>query len=669
MAIKTMSKITDPINGITYEKDLHLYDTEKVVHSKDDVKGMNRGLRKLNYKVTGKDAFDENGNHKGFKCSAKCRPEVAEGHNRRDKKWVEKLEHVSKDGDYEIWMNYKNLDAAYKEIFGEALEEYNKTLRKDRRIKNYLTHILNDKRQGSMKNNANVDNRRKPYYEFIFQIGKRDNRLDTESSKKILKEFCLEWMPKHFPNIHPIGIYLHADESTNDAVSDKKLQGAVHVHFVYVPIAHALTKEEQEEDKKLKKEAEEKARLEALEKGKEFNKKQFDAEWTLIRVKKFGKALEKGQKLQSSLTGACFEMGFRTKGKRTAQIQMEEAVREDLMKLVESYGIKVDRTVDKDRDEVVSIQEYKKREDNKAVLKETQRLYEASQMTLRRSEVLNEATEEKEEKLKERERNVSSLEKQKKAVEAQAIQNQKDKEKIAPYLERIDNLVEDEKKANVRQVELDEQALFQAQKEKESDERIAAEKAQVESEKEAVAVRSLSLDERSKYVEADKLQNEEDAKHNAEVAATNEKNAKEIAKKFDDFASKEAQYKLYTSLVNENQQIKINISAIGSQLKADLLNADGSWQQKVDYAVSNFTERCQMVVTKLHDAIIGFRTFLQGKTAQDFRHLANDMDRNGTRTFEEYEAKRANENLDWQITARQKKSQQRPILRSIDIER
>lgn len=669
MAIKTMSKITDPINGITYEKDLHLYDTEKVVHSKDDVKGINRGLRKLNYKVTGKDAFDENGNHKGFKCSAKCRPEVAEGHNRRDKKWVEKLEHVSKDGDYEIWMDYKNLDAAYKEIFGEALEEYNKTLRKDRRIKNYLTHILNDKRQGSMKNNANVDNRRKPYYEFIFQIGKRDNRLDTESSKKILKEFCLERMPKHFPNIHPIGIYLHADESTNDAVSDKKLQGAVHVHFVYVPIAHALTKEEQEEDKKLKKEAEEKARLEALEKGKEFNKKQFDAEWTLIRVKKFGKALEKGQKLQSSLTGACFEMGFRTKGKRTAQIQMEEAVREDLMKLVESYGIKVDRTVDKDRDEVVSIQEYKKREDNKAVLKETQRLYEASQMTLRRSEVLNEATEEKEEKLKEREKNVSSLEKQKKAVEAQAIQNQKDKEKIAPYLERIDNLVEDEKKANVRQVELDEQALFQAQKEKESDERIAAEKAQVESEKEAVAVRSLSLDERSKNIEADKLQNEENARHNEEVAAINEKNAKEITEKFDDFASKEAQYKLYTSLVNENQQIKINISAIGSQLKADLLNADGSWQQKVDYAVSNFTERCQMVVTKLHDAILGFKTFLQGKTAQDFRLLADDMDRNGTRTFEEYETKWANDNLDWQITSHQQKKQQKSIRRSMDIER
>ena len=303
MAIQTMTKITDPINGTTKEKDPHLYDYDKVVHSKDDMKGVNRGLRRLNYKITGKDAFDENGNHKGFKCSAKCRPEVAEGHNRRNENWVKKLDHVAKNGDYEIWMDYKNLDSAYKEIFGEALEEYNKTQRSNRRIKNYLTHIQNDKRQGSMKKSAKVDNSRKPYYEFIFQIGRRDNRLDTESSKKILKEFCLEIMPKRFPNIRPIGIYLHADESTNDAVSDDRLQGSVHVHFVYVPIAHALSKEEQEEDKRLKKEMEEKARLEALQKGKEFNKSKFENDWPLIRVKKFGKALEKGQKLQSSLTG------------------------------------------------------------------------------------------------------------------------------------------------------------------------------------------------------------------------------------------------------------------------------------------------------------------------------------------------------------------------------
>lgn len=66
MANTNTSYIKDPINGITYEKDLHLFDTEKVVHSKDDVKGIKRGLRKLNCKITGKNAFDENGNHKGF---------------------------------------------------------------------------------------------------------------------------------------------------------------------------------------------------------------------------------------------------------------------------------------------------------------------------------------------------------------------------------------------------------------------------------------------------------------------------------------------------------------------------------------------------------------------------------------------------------------------------
>ena len=677
MAIQTMGKIIDPINGTTKEKDPHLYDYDKVVHSKDDMKGVNRNLHRLNYKITGKDAFDENGNHKGFKCSAKCRPEVAEGHNRRNENWVKKLDHVAKNGDYEIWMDYKNLDSAYKEIFGEALEEYNKTQRSNRKIQNYLTHILNDKRQDSMKKNANVDNRRKPYYEFIFQIGKRDNRLDTESSKKILKEFCLEIMPKRFPNIRPIGIYLHADESTNDAITDNRLQGAVHVHFVYVPIAHALSKEEQEEEKKWRKELEEKARKEAASKGNEFDKAKFDAQdWQLMRAKKFGKAIGNGMKLQSSLTGACCEMGFRTKGKLTAQIQMEEAVRKGLMDLVESYGIKVDRTIDTERDEVVSIQEYKKREDNKAVLKETQKLYEASQMNLRRSEVLNEATEEKEEALAQREKNVSGLEKQKEAVEAMAAEVQKAKEKLAPYLERIDTLVEDEKKAQVRDKELDERDSLQNQREKAFEEKAAAQNADIVSRQKSTAEKETSLGawesdltKLSQEVEEGKAQNAEAAKLNTENAAINEKNAKEIADKFDAFHAVEAKYKIYSSKIDENEQIKINVADIGRQLKSDLLGAEGSWRDKVDCAITNFTERCQKVVIKLHDAVYNFKTFLQGKTSQEFRKLADDMDRNGTRTFEDYASKYSSGCLDWQVEQQRQKLQLKSYRRSVDIER
>lgn len=677
MAITTMSKIADPINGTTKEQDQHLYDFDKVIHSKDDMKSVNRSLRRLNYKVTGKDAFDEHGNHKGFKCSAKCRPEVAEGHNRRNENWVKNLDHVAKNGDYEIWMDYKNLDTAYKEIFGEALEEYNKTQRSNRRIKNYLIHIQNDKRQGTMKKSAKVDNSRKPYYEFIFQIGKRDNRLDTESSKKILKEFCLEVMPKRFPNIRPIGIYLHADESTNDAITDDRLQGAVHVHFVYVPIAHALSKEEQEEEKKWKKELEEKAQKEAAAKGEEFDKSKFDAQdWQLMRAKKFGKAIGNGMKLQASLTGACCEMGFRTKGKLTAQIQMEEAVRKDLMNLVESYGIKVDRTIDKDRDEVVSIQEYKKREDNKAVLKETQRLYEDSQMNLRRSKVLNEATLEKEEELVQREKAVSGLEEKKKSVEVAAAEVQKAKEKVAPYLERIDTLVEDEKKVLVRNKELDERDSLQRQREKSFEEKAAAQNADIVSRQKFTAEKETSLGawesnltKLSQEVEEEKSQNADAAKLNTENAAINEKNAKEIADKFDAFHEIEAKYKIYSSTIDENEQIKINVADIGHQLKRDLLGSDGSWRDKVDYAVSNFTESCQKVVTKLHDAVYSFKTFLQGKTSQEFRKLADDMDRNGTRTFEDYASKYSSGCLDWQAEKQRQKLQLTPSLRSVDIER
>nr|MCR4823007.1 plasmid recombination protein [Treponema sp.] len=363
MEFLTLAKV--PEEKPAREKDLHLFDYKRVAHSKDDAGKLNRLLRRINFRISGREAFDRNGYHVGFKCSAKCRPEVAEGHNRRKKNWTEKLEHVEKGGHYEIWLDYKNLDTAYKEIFGEALEEYNAAQRSNRRIKNYLDHIKKDGRKGSMKKNASVDNSRKPVYEFIFQVGKRDNRLDDETSIKILKEFCLEWIPSHYPNIRPIGIYLHADEVTQDPVTKEKLPGAVHVHFDFVPLAHALSKEEQEEEKKWKKELEDKAKKEAESKGEKFNREKFNGQdWQLLRTQKFGKAIANGMKIQSSLTGACCEMGFRTKGKLTAQIQMEEAIRQDLLNLVESYGIKVDRNVDRGQEEV-SIQEYKKREDDR----------------------------------------------------------------------------------------------------------------------------------------------------------------------------------------------------------------------------------------------------------------------------------------------------------------
>lgn len=80
------------------------------------------------------------------------------------------------------------LEQCYEKIFGEALEEYNKNQkRKDRQINNYLTKILEDKRSDSMKSKTSVDNSRKPVYEFIFQVGKRDRKVDKQKSIEVLE--------------------------------------------------------------------------------------------------------------------------------------------------------------------------------------------------------------------------------------------------------------------------------------------------------------------------------------------------------------------------------------------------------------------------------------------------------------------------------------------------
>lgn len=235
-------------------------------------------------------------------------------------------------------------------------------------------------------------------------------------------------------------------------------------------------------------------------------------------------------------------------------------------------------------------------------------------------------------------------------MKAEVTKVQKTKEEIAPYIERIDTLEEDEEKVQVRQAELDDHAQLQhfkefnltirekeldkraksqEHKEKEADERIAFEKERIESDKEEVEARNLSLDKsesaldsKAESIEADRIRNEETAKANEEAAARNEKKAKEIAEKFDDFADKETKYKVYTSVINEKEEIKINVADIGQQLKSEMYSSEASWTDKVDYAVSNFTDRCQKVVAKLHHAISCFKNFLQGRTESEFRHRA-----------------------------------------------
>lgn len=232
----------------------------------------------------------------GYKAMCHCRPIIQRLHNKRDPKIVGSEKHIDLSRPHETILDCGSLDKCYRQLFDEAREKYNaKQKRKDRRIENYLETILNDKRQGKHKN-AKADGSRKPAYEMILQLGNRDNRPDDEIASMVLKDFC-NFLIESYPNIVPIGIYLHNDEFSIDEETHQKVFSPVHIHFDYVYVAH------------------------------------------------LGKSLKTGMELQCSMSGALAEMGFVTaKGKGTAQQQFEEAVRHALQDFAEERGIKIDRT-------------------------------------------------------------------------------------------------------------------------------------------------------------------------------------------------------------------------------------------------------------------------------------------------------------------------------------
>lgn len=142
-------------------------------------------------------------------------------HNRReyDKCGKECPEHIDRNRFSEnIIIVDKDLQGAYKEFFGDALERYNsKQTRADRKIDDYLDHIKKSK------------NGEKPFYEDILQWGKMEdfqkNPELRETAKKCLVEYA-KIFEKRNPNLKLIGAYIHMDEASP------------HMHLDYVPVAH-----------------------------------------------------------------------------------------------------------------------------------------------------------------------------------------------------------------------------------------------------------------------------------------------------------------------------------------------------------------------------------------------------------------------------------------------
>lgn len=289
----------------------------------------------------------------GYTVTCHMRPKWSLGHDLRLPGYVDNQKyHIDPEGYHRNFINLGNTEQEiYENVFGESIRNYNKRQkRKDRRIENYLQKIMDDGRKGQHKNvKANPD--RKPFYQQLFYIGNQELHCSNKLFEKVIVLYITKVLPKKFPNFISCNANLHGDEFSISKTNEKT-PSAWHVHNLGIYVAHALTPEELKEEMKYREELKSAKKKELAEKGIPWDEEKWKKrDWRKSMVERWGKSLERGPELQCSLSGACAEMGyFTSRGKGTAQQQVEEAMREDFMSFCESMGITIDRRKKKHRE-------------------------------------------------------------------------------------------------------------------------------------------------------------------------------------------------------------------------------------------------------------------------------------------------------------------------------
>lgn len=145
-------------------------------------------------------------------------------HNNRDltedEKKLDEYSHINHSRSHDnIQVKKQNIDDAYDEVFGEAVQEYNgKQKRKNRKIKDYRQHI-----QSSEHKNGALKVQR----EMIFQFGDKHS-FATESEEREWGEVLAEYakgFEERNPRLHVYNSVVHLDEKTP------------HLHLNYIPVA------------------------------------------------------------------------------------------------------------------------------------------------------------------------------------------------------------------------------------------------------------------------------------------------------------------------------------------------------------------------------------------------------------------------------------------------
>lgn len=123
----------------------------------------------------------------GYTATAHCEPDYNFAHNARVPGSVYDQEHIGV-GEHEHWIGGEELspEKLFNAVFKDAVEKFNENQkRSDRKIKSYYQRVLDDGRFGKKKTlkygnkDKIVDISRKPIYEFILQIGNRDEQPES----------------------------------------------------------------------------------------------------------------------------------------------------------------------------------------------------------------------------------------------------------------------------------------------------------------------------------------------------------------------------------------------------------------------------------------------------------------------------------------------------------
>lgn len=408
----------------------------------------------------------------GWRVTLNCGTDYSFGHNLRLPGFVEKQKHIDPNGKHEVILHLGNEHEAYQKVFGEAIKKYNsKQKRKDRKITDYYQKILGDNRKGTHKDpTANPE--RKPFYEFQFYLGNRDSHCPNELARKILLSYIQKVMPKKFPNFVPVSIAIHNDEYSPDRKGNR-IDSPLHIHVVGIYIAHALNEKELAQEKAYREKCKVAAKAELESKGIKWDEAEWKKkDWRRGMIERWGKSLEKGMELQSSMSAACNEMGFFTEmGKGTAQQQFEEAVRFDLMDFAETFGIKVNRNPGykhSHREKEIYAAEQDNFEKEKE-LSEKEKVLEAEKIKLEnRKDDFDYTIEHLEEISKDVKLRLELIESREKEFEKKNQQLEKDKAEFENQKESVEKKIKELEQKDSQQKTKDEQLV---KKEKSLDER------------------------------------------------------------------------------------------------------------------------------------------------------------------------------------------------------